>query len=173
MSHCFFLDDTLLNLSQTDNKDREPSKVVPIKHPKMKNLRQEQMRRMKDKTKETELNGNTSDPHQAEPDQDTKRTESSTKKNNYMNKQDVNDGGGSGAENDIDEAPKEKPRPHNDRNKFAIEMNEGGAFVPEPYQYVPTFDDKLLEREYKVSVCFFVVIFKLFCIATITKIDQS
>lgn len=148
------IDDTPLQLNQTDNKDKEPSKVVPIKHPKMKNLRQEQMRRMKDKNKETELNGNTSDPSQTEPDQDTKRTEISMKKtNNYLtNKQDMNDGGGSGAENDIDEMPKEKPRPHNDRNKFAIEMNEGGAFVPEPYQYVPTFDDKLLEREYKVSV---------------------
>lgn len=150
-----FVDDTILQLNQTDNKDREPSKVIPIKHPKMKNLRQEQLRRMKQQNKETELNGNPSNSNNndnQETDQDAKRTESSTKKNmkNFLNKQDMNDSGGSGASNDMnDEIPKEKPR-HDDRNKFAIEMNEGGAYVPEPYQYVPTFDDKLLEREYKV-----------------------
>lgn len=113
-------------------------------------MRQEQMRQqMKANTKETELNGNVSDPNQTEPDQDAKRTETSTKKSG--NSKDINDNG-PGVESDSDEPLKEKPRPHNDRNKFAIEMNEGGAFVPEPYQYVPTFDDKLLEREYKVSV---------------------
>lgn len=103
---------------------------------------------MKANTKETELNGNVSDPHLSEPDQDAKRTEATTKKSGKIGQEDA---GGSGVESDVDETPKEKPRPHDDRNKFAIEMNEGGSFVPEPYQYVPTFDDKLLEREYKVS----------------------
>lgn len=101
---------------------------MPIKHPKIKlsKMQQAQIERIKGlDTKETELNGNI--PNLEALGLDEKRTDISK----------------SSGENN-----QPKPRPK-EPSKFPMEI--GGGYAPEPYQFLPTFDEKELAKQYNVS----------------------
>lgn len=99
---------------------------------KLHRLQQEQLERMKNlDTKESEMDGNMPSLGSV---QDEKRTDSDISKNS--------------SSDDRDEKP--KPKPNKASNKFPLEIS--GGYAPEPYQFLPTFDEKELAKQYNVSI---------------------
>lgn len=117
---------------------------MSIKHPKMKlhKMQQTQLERVKNlENKESEMQIN----------QDTKRTGIEMKKKNntddlisIVRKDDD-------VEKDDDIKKPEMKLPE---YNFGTNLNEGRSYAPEPYQYLPTFDEKELVKEYNVNFVF-------------------
>lgn len=140
-----------LNLKLRDSKATlKPGRLAPIKHPKILHRIQppqlERVRDMNASSKDvpsTTGAGNTKDDTKGQVlEQEEKRTDADMQRN--VNRNDDQDSSSAAVE---DVVPKPKPNP-----EIKFPMDVSGGFAPEPYQFLPTFDEKELAKQYNVSV---------------------